>query len=298
MESRFSFFISSIKGKSRKAIVIKKYFLNIIILISIFNFGCFFKPSAQKAIIKIKGSDTMLKLTKALAEGFMKLHPEFSIYVEGGGSATGVDALLNGDVDICTASRTLTPEEVKLLAEKYNLIGISYIIAKDALSVYLNKQNPVKNISMDNLKNIFTCNITNWKDIGGENFPIKVIIRSPNSGTHLYFKEHVLGDEEYCSSAKTEATTNQVIEQVKENKFAIGYGGIGFKNGIYHSKINGIEPTEENVLNDKYPISRYLHFYVLNTPGKEIKEFIEWVISPAGQKIVREEGYIPLWEEK
>ena len=240
----------------------------------------------------------MLKLTTALAEGFMKLHPQFSIYVEGGGSATGVRALLYGDVDICTASRTLTPDEVKLIAEKYNLIGISYLVAKDALSVYLNKNNPVKNISMKNLKNIFTCKITNWKDLGGEDSKIEVVIRPPNSGTHLYFKEHVLGDEEYCSSAKSEATTNQVIEQVKKNRYAIGYGGIGFKNGIYHSKIDGIEPTEINVLNEKYPISRYLHFYVLNTPEKTVKEFIEWVVSPVGQQIVRKEGYIPLWEEK
>ena len=276
----------------------KKYLL-FIISISLFILNsCFFNPASQKNIIKIKGSDTMLKLTTDLAEGFMKLHPNFSIYVEGGGSATGVQALLEGNVDICTASRTLTPEEVKLLAEKYNLIGISYLIAKDALSVYLNNDNPVKNISTENLKKIFTCQIKNWKELGGDDAQIEVVIRPPNSGTHLYFQEHVLGGDEYCASAKTEATTNQVIEQVKENKYAIGYGGIGFKNGIYHSKINGIEPTEKNVLSDKYPISRYLHFYVLNTPEKQIKEFIEWVVSSAGQEIVRKEGYIPLWEEK
>jgi phosphate transport system substrate-binding protein len=264
-------------------------------LLVIYFSGCSFN-TAPVTTIRIKGSDTMLYLTRSLAEEYMKRNPGVSMYVEGGGTAAGVKSLIKGEIEIATASRTLQAEEVKKLAEQYGSIGISFTIARDALSIYVNPSNPVKNFTTAQLKGIFTGSIKNWKELGGEDKPITVIIRSPNSGTYLYFKEHILGDDNYTNDAVVLNTTESIVEETGSSKTAIGFGGIGYGAGIYHAKVNGIEPSEDNVRNDAYPISRYLHFYTLNTPTGKVKDFINWVMTPEGQKIVKESGYIPLFE--
>lgn len=259
--------------------------------------SCSYKPT-EFAVIKIKGSDTMLELTKNLANKYMQINPGISIYVEGGGTAKGIRALLRGEIDICTASRNIRPEEAKALADYYGSLGLFYLVAKDALSIYLNNQNPVKDISLNQLKQIFECKITNWKELGGFDRPIIPVIRNTNSGTHLYFKEHVLGGDDYCNSVTIKPTTRSIIEYVSENINAIGYGGMGYKGNVFDAKINGISPSEENARNDIYLITRYLHFFTSKTPGGSIKPFIDWVLSPEGQMVVKESGYIPLWEIK
>jgi phosphate transport system substrate-binding protein len=176
-----------------------------IILMSSF-FGCSVKP-VDVAIITIKGSDSMLQLTENLAEEYMKLNPGISIYVYGGGTSVGVRALIQNEIDICTASRNLKPEESKALADYYGTVGLFYLVAKDALCIYVNPYNPVKNLTIANLKNIFECKITNWKVLGGKNQKIIPAIRNLNSGTRIYFQDHVLGGDEYCSEVVTEPTT-------------------------------------------------------------------------------------------
>jgi phosphate transport system substrate-binding protein len=250
----------------------------------------------QVATIRIKGSDTMLQLTENLAREYMREHPGISIYVEGGGTSSGVNSLINKEVDIATASRSLKAEEAKTLADYYGTLGMYYLIAKDALSIYVNKNNPVQNFSLNDLKKIFTCQITNWKQFGGEDAKIQPVIRTPNSGTHLYFQEHILEGSDYCDSAIVLPTTESVIEYIEENENAIGYGGIGYKDNILHAKIENIPASEENARNDKYPITRYLHFFTSRTPKGAVKDFIEWVLSPQGQKNIKESGFIPLWE--
>lgn len=240
----------------------------------------------------------MLYLTQALADEYMKLNPGVSIYVEGGGTASGINSFTKGEIDICTASRTLKPEEVKLIAEKFGSVGMATLVAKDALSIFINPQNPVKDFQIDEVKNIFTGSITNWNMLGGDNADVMAIIRNPNSGTYLYFKEHILDGEEYSPSAITEATTEKIISAVKENKNAIGYGGLAYGDKNLHAKINGIEPTEENVINDKYPVTRYLHFYTLFQPDGIVKNFIDWVLSPAGQAVVKKIGYIQIYKRE
>ncbi|MCF8241265.1 MAG: phosphate ABC transporter substrate-binding protein [Melioribacteraceae bacterium] len=246
--------------------------------------------------IKIKGSDTMLPLTEMLAEEYMKNHPGISIYVSGGGTTSGIKSLINGEIDICTASRNLNAGEAKTLAEYYGTIGMFFLVAKDALSVYVNEKNPVKNFTAEELAKIFSCEITNWKELGGNDEPVKVIIRPPNSGTHQYFREHILDEREYCHDAVIMPTTDQIIEEVSDSKNAIGYGGIGFQDDVIHASINGVAPSEDNARNDKYPLTRYLHFFTSKTPKGNVKEFIDWVLSPDGQKIIKASGYIPLWE--
>ncbi len=261
----------------------------------IFLLGCS-SSTIPIGMVRIKGSDTMLLLTEKLAEEYMQRNPGVSIYVEGGGTSSGVRALINGETDISTASRTLMPEEAKILADYYGSLGMYFLIAKDALSIYLNPENPVKNITTDQLKKIFTCEIKNWKELGGLDEPILPIIRTPNSGTYFYFKEHILLDEEYCQSAVIANTTEEVISIIDKNINAIGFGGIGFQTDIYHAYVENIEPSENNARNDTYPITRYLHFFTSKTPSGVVKNFIDWVLSPEGQKIVHETGFIPLWE--
>ena len=268
----------------------RKYFFIFLILL-----GCSAK-SYKVAVIRIKGSDTMLILTQRLADEYMNLNPGVSIYVEGSGTANGIKSMIKGEVDICTASRLLKSDEAKLLADYYGTLGMYFLLAKDALSIYLNPANPVKNLTRGQLKKIYTCEIKNWKELGGNNEQILAINRAPNSGTYLYFQEHVLEGEQYCANTESAATTEAVIEAVEKNRNAIGYGGIGYGEDVYHANIDDIEPTEDNARNDSYPITRYLHFFTSKSPSGEIKNFIDWAISPAGQKIIREEGYIPLWE--
>ena len=238
----------------------------------------------------------MLILTESLAEEYMKNNAGVSIYVEGGGTVTGIKALAGGEVDICTASRLLKPEEAKLLSDYYGTLGIYFLIAKDLLSIYLNPDNPVKNLSLEQLKGIYTGSIKNWKDVGGADQIILPIIRSPNSGTRLYFKEHVLADQEYCDWAVIKPTTEEIVEEVFRNENAIGYGGVGYGSRVYHASIEGIEPVEENARNDRYPLTRYLHFFTSKTPSGAVKKFIDWVLSPEGQKVVERCGYVSLWD--
>jgi len=266
-----------------------------IIIVLIFLAGCSVKP-VEVAIINIKGSDSMLQLTENLAEEYMKLHPGISIYVSGGGTSIGVRALIKNEIDICTASRNLKPEEAKALADYYGSVGLFYLVAKDALCIYVNTYNPVKYLTVEQLKNIFECKITNWKELGGKDQKIIPVIRNLNSGTHFYFQEHVLGGDEYCQEVITEPTTKSVIEFVENNEGAIGYGSIGYKGNIAYVKIDGVEPSEKSVQNDTYPITRYLHFYTTQIPKGAVKEFVDWVLSPDGQRIVKQSGFIPLWE--
>ncbi|MBE0573121.1 MAG: phosphate ABC transporter substrate-binding protein [Ignavibacteriaceae bacterium] len=265
------------------------------LLIVLFQLGCSFKP-AEVARITIKGSDSMLPLTEKLAEEYMKQNPAISIYVYGGGSAEGIKALIRNEIDICTTSRNLEPQETKALAEYYGSVGLFYLIAKDALCLYINKRNPVKDYSIEQIKNIFECKVINWNELGWEDKEIVPVIRNLNSGTHLYFKEHVLEGAEYCNSAIVKSTTNDVIEFIEQNNNAIGYGSIGYSGDFSYARINGIEPSEKNAQNDTYPITRYLHFFTTQIPKGSVKNFVDWVLSPEGQRIVKQAGYIPLWD--
>jgi len=271
----------------------KLFIINIFVFLLLF--GCSFRMS-EVAIIKIKGSDSMFQLTEKLAESYMKLNPDVSIYVSGGGTSEGVKALIDGEIDICTASRNLKPEEAKSLAEYYGNVGLFYLVAKDALCIYVNTYNPVKNLTLKELKEIFECKITDWSHLGGKHQKIIPVIRNLNSGTHLYFKEHVLEGDEYCSQAVIQQTTPDIINFIEKNENAIGYGSIGYKGKIAYAKIEGIEPSEKNAQNDTYPITRYLHFYTSKIPKGAIKNFIDWVLSPQGQKLIEQAGFIPLWE--
>ncbi len=270
------------------------YLITFLILLT----ACSSVPNNKVEIIRIKGSDTMFGLTTSLAEEFMKTHNYISIYVEGGGTKEGIDALIKGQTDIAITSRLPSGYETKLLAEYYGSVGMFYLIAKDGIIIYLNKENKVSNLSFGQLQNIFSGTLTNWLEVGGENSIITVVNRPPTSGTHVYFKEHVLIDGNYTDKAIIRFTNKNVIKEVENNLTAIGYGGFGFikDEDIKYSNVNNIPPTEENIRNDTYPLTRYLHFFTTRTAKGATKLFIDWVLSPEGQKVIKKLGFVPLWE--
>jgi phosphate transport system substrate-binding protein len=274
--------------------MIQKFILFSLCIIILFS--CSYQPQIKTKYIRIKGSDTMYILSLNWAEEYMKNNPDISIYVEGGGSASGIKALVNSEIDICSSSRPMLPYEVRQLAEKHQRLGIAHLVAKDALSIYLNPLNPIRNLKRQQLKDIFTGKIDNWKEIGGKDQTILVLTRSPNSGTYSYFKEHILLNEEYADNSVLFYSTQAVVEQVSENENAIGYGGMAFGDKVIHCKIDGINPNLNNVNNDTYPIARYLYLYTLDTPRGHIKNFIDWILDMPGQVIVAKVGFIPLFQ--
>lgn len=258
--------------------------------------GCSGTRHPSPAVIRIKGSDTMVPLTRRWAAEYMRKNTAVSIYAEGGGSATGIRALIDGKADIAAASRTLTSQESKELAQAYRSVGISYLVAKDALSVYVHPDNPVKDLTLKQLKEIFSGIIDNWSALGGRDEPIAVLIRPPNSGTYLYFREHILEEADYDPAATVAPTTAAVVAAVSSQVNAIGYGGIAYGDSIYHCRVNGIPPTDSAVRYDLYPLTRYLYLYTVDKPRGAKLRFLNWVLGKDGQEIVKNTGYFPLWQ--
>jgi phosphate transport system substrate-binding protein len=256
--------------------------------------GCNPVPVKKSETFRIRGSDTMLVLMENLARNYMMTHLNKAIYVEGGGTASGIDALIEENIDICSASRLLLPEESNRLSKKHQSVGYYTRVAKDALSIYVHPKNFIKDITLKQLKLIFSGQIKNWKEIGGYDRQIAVVIRPPNSGTYQYFKEHILQDQNYSNQAITLPTTQQIVDRVMQDMNAIGYGGIAYGPENIHCRINGIRPSADNVRFDLYPISRYLYLYTISKPTGHIGEFIDWIMTAEGQSIVQETGYISI----
>ncbi|MGC8964042.1 MAG: PstS family phosphate ABC transporter substrate-binding protein [Brevinematia bacterium] len=251
--------------------------------------------------IVVKGSDTMVILGQKWAEVYMKKNKNVVIQVTGGGSGTGIAALINKTTDLANASRPIkTKEKEQIEASGEKLIEIP--VAFDGLAVYLNRANPINQLDLKTLKDIYTGKIRNWKELGWEDKTIKLYSRENNSGTYVYFKEHVLENEDYSPLAQSLPGTAAVLNAVKKDKYGIGYGGIAYLKGAKAIKVSvdknseAYEPTMENVLNGKYPISRYLYIYTTDkTLAKpEVKAYLSWILSEEGQKVVSEVGYYPL----
>ncbi len=234
-------------------------------------------------------------LARAWAADYMRTHPRVSVYVEGGGSAVGFRALSAGTVDIAMASRLIRSNEAQVLSERYGKIGISFLVAKDALSIYLNRDNPIGNLTLKQIAAIFSGQISNWQEVGGLNAPIIVVLRPPTSGTYFYLKEHVLHDQPYTANGRTIPTTTGITRFIATHPNAIGYGGLAYGPNVKHCRINGIAALEKEVRKGRYPLTRYLYLYTIDKPQGEIKRFIDYTLSAAGQKIVKKIGYISIW---
>jgi len=250
--------------------------------------------AAPSARIRVKGSDTMLLLARRWAEAFMATHPGVAVEVDGGGTATGIRALIAGDADVAAASRPLRPEESQQLAERHGTLGYSVLTARDALSVYVHPDNPVTDLSTASLRAVFTGAVRRWSELGGRGGEIVVLNRNPSSGTRLFFAEHVLGGEDYTRRDRVLATTAAIVEAVRQDPDAIGYGGIGVAEGVRLCTIDGVAPSAEHVRDGTYPIARYLYLYTAVPPRGAVKDFIDWVLGSEGQAVVAEVGYVAL----
>jgi phosphate transport system substrate-binding protein len=253
------------------------------------------------ADITVKGSDTMVILGQKWAEVYMQKNPAVKLQVTGGGSGIGFAALQNKQTDIANASRKIRAKEIETCIKAFGKRPREYAVAKDGLSVYVHVDNPIQELSLEEIGNIFTGKIRNWKELGGADAPIILYSRENSSGTYEFFKENVLKGRDFAASAQTLAGTAQVLQAVAKDKGGVGYGGAAYGQGAKHlkvSKIKGeaaIEPTEENVVNDKYPISRFLFMYLNPDLEKgDIKSYLDWIRGDDGQKVVKDVGYFPL----
>jgi phosphate transport system substrate-binding protein len=249
--------------------------------------------------ITIKGSDTMVILTKQWAEVYNQKHPETSIQVSGGGSGFGISELINGSADIANSSRPIDLSELEKIKEKYHKNGVEIPCAKDGLSVFLNKGNPVSELSIQQLSDIFSGKTTNWKQVGGEDAKIKLYGREANSGSFEFFKEHVV-KQDFSVNCKALRGTASVVNAIKNDKYGIGYGGAAYVDGVKDCKVRkdekskGVLPTATTIKNKTYPISRYLYMYLKTKPTGETKAFLDWVLSSEGQALIEGVGYFSL----
>jgi phosphate binding protein len=256
--------------------------------------------TAAAGEITMKGSDTMVILGQRWAEEYMRAHPKETIQVTGGGSGTGISALINGTTEICQASRPMSAAEKEKLRDRYATVGVEITVARDGLSVYVNASNPLGEITMEQLKLIFTGKVTNWKELGGSDAKIVVYSRENSSGTYVFFKEHVLKNADYTVRAQSMPGTAAVVNAVSKEKFGIGYGGAAYAKGIKLLKVKAdsnsaaIAPDESHVKDGSYPLSRPLFFYLRNKPTGDVGAFVDWVLSAGGQAIVTKVGYYPL----
>ncbi len=224
--------------------------------------GCAGMPAAGRGTVRIEGSDTMLLLNRRLAVRFMQAHPGIAVEVSGGGSATGVRALVRGEVDICAASRPA---------------------------------NPVHSLTTAQLRAIFAGQAERWSAVGGPDRPIQVITRPPTSGSYRFFQLHVLLGRPFTGRALTVPTTAAIVERVAASPWAVGYGGFAYVAGVRCATVDGVAPSTASAVDGTYPLARYLQFYTVAPPEGVVKAFIDWSLGPVGQATVAEVGYIPLW---
>lgn len=258
-------------------------------------------PSAK--VITIKGSDTMVILAQRWAEIYMELYPDVRVQVTGGGSGTGIAALINGGTDICAASRPMKEKEREQVYSRRSQEVVEIPVALDGVAIYVHKSSPLPSITKAQLKGIYTGSITNWSDLGVEGERIVAYSRENNSGTYVFFKEHVMDNEDFARDIQTLPGTAAVVNAVSKDPASIGYGGIAYATTIRYLPVRSddssesVQPSLQTVQSGEYPLSRNLYFYTAGEPSGEIKAFIDWVLSQEGQEICEEVGYYPLTQK-
>ena len=288
-----------------------KPFRLILILFCLLCAGCTSQAESSSdtpssLYIENKGSDTIVNLALAWAEAYQTVNPAVRISVTGGGSGTGIASLVNGTVDLANASRQIKAEEADAVRAN-GVEPVEFIIARDAIAVIVNPENPVSELTLQQLSDIYSGKINNWLEVGGEDRPIVRLSRETNSGTHVYFLEEVLrlGDSEnktFFSANTLLLPSSEVISaEVRENPNAIGYDGLGYVTpdlkviAVAPNAVAAyILPSAASVNNGEYPIARDLYMYTAGEPTGHIKEYLDWLFTDAAQAIVEELGFVPI----
>jgi phosphate transport system substrate-binding protein len=263
-------------------------------------------PSYQSQGIENKGSDTMVNLALAWAEEYQDLHPDVRISVTGGGSGTGIASLINGTVDVANASRQIKSEEMEE-AESNGVFPVEFVVARDAIAIVVNPSNPVNQLTIEQISAIYSGEINNWAEVGGEDRPIVRLSRETNSGTHVYFLEQVL--RQGNSNDRTLFSTDTLLlpssegisAEIRQNPNAIGYDGLGYVTEdmkVIAVAINAegpyVYPSPETVNDGSYPIARDLYMYTAVEPTGLLAEYMDWIYSNEAQTIVTELGFVPI----
>ena len=268
-------------------------------LLAIAGAAVFAVPAAAKPIT-VKGSDTMVILGQRWAETYMNATPGQVIMVTGGGSGTGIAALINGTTDICQASREMRQDEKLKLRDRFQTMGIEIPVARDGVTIYVNEANPVPSLTISQLRDIYMGSITNWKQVGGKDATILLYGRENSSGTYGFFKEKVLDNRDFADRLQALPGTSAVVNAVARDANGIGYGGAAYAKGVKEvplkkdEKAEAIVPSLKSVTDGSYALSRYLFFYMRQKPAGDARKFVDWVLSPAGQQVVTAVGYYPL----
>jgi phosphate transport system substrate-binding protein len=262
-------------------------------------------PGGAKPIENI-GSDTIVNLALAWAEAYQKINPNVRISVTGGGSGTGLAALINGTADIANASRAIKPEEIQQ-AKQNNITPNEIQIARDAIAVIVNPENPVSQLTLQQISDIYSGKITNWKEVGGEDRPIVLVSRETNSGTHVFFLENVirLGNSKdktlFSPDTLLLPSSEGIMDEVKQNPNAIGYDGLGYVTSDVKKIAVAVKagdpyilPSIDSVNAGTYAVARPLFMYTNGEPTGAIKDYLDWILGPDGQKIVVDLGFVPL----
>jgi len=279
-------------------------------VVASFLMGSFFllAPSLQASdMIQVKGSDSEVNLVQSLAEAFMKKNPGASIAVTGGGSGTGIAALINKKTDIANSSRDMNSKEEEA-AKKAGVTPFRVVFATDGISVIAHPENPVSKLTLEQLGKIFKGDISNWREVGGADMKISLYGRQSNSGTFVFFREFVV-KADYSPHKKAMNGNAQIVEGIQRDKAGIGYVAVGYVvnekgevrpgvkvlNIAKDAQSEAFNPAKmENVMSGKYPISRPLNQYLVGKPSGTLLEFIKFELSPEGQEIVRKKGFFPV----
>ena len=257
------------------------------------------KASTSNKPLTIKGSDTMVILGQRLAEEYMKGHQGEVVQVNGGGSGTGIAALLNRTADLAQSSRPMKDDEKSKAKAAYGADVVEHAVALDALAVFVHSSNPVQSLTVAQIKDIFQGKVTNWSQVGGPNAQIILYGRESSSGTYDYFREHVLAKEDFAPRVQTLQGTAAVINAVGNDKNGIGYGGIAYAKEVRPLPISSeggqpVGPSEATVADGTYPLSRKLFFYYPANAPERVTKFAQWAVTPEAQALVTKVGYFPL----
>jgi phosphate transport system substrate-binding protein len=264
--------------------------------------------AAKKQTIQNKGSDTMVNLAQAWAEEYKKVAPDVDVEVSGGGSGVGIAALQKGTIDIANASRNMKPEEIEAAKKNTGKTPKEIIVGYDALAIYVHKDNPLNEITLDQIAQIYMegGSITKWADLGvtipgASGDEIVRVSRQSNSGTYEFLREHVLNKKDFKLGSRDMNGSKEVVELVSSTLTAIGYSGMGYATpAVKMLKVKktasdpAYDPNVANTLAKTYPIARSLQVYTLGEPQGAVKAYINWMLSDAGQKVVEATGYVPL----
>jgi len=267
----------------------------IIPAITLFSIAVFSAAAFAGTQVVVNGSTTVLPVAQAAAEEYMKTHKDVSISISGSGSGNGIKALIDETTDIANSSRFLKDSEVKSALEK-GVYPVPFRIAMDAIVPIVHTKNPVKDLTIEQLSLIYQGKITNWKEVGGEDLKIVIVSRDTSSGTYEVWEEKVLHKAKVAPQAQLQASNGAVAQAISKNRYAIGYIGFGYLNkDVKALKVNGIEATMESALSGVYPVSRPLFMFTQGWPTGAVSDFLNYILSPKGQEIVKKEGYIPLY---